>query len=300
MSLSTFDYFKRVCPRGATIPDAAALKALQSTLALMLDDIVAVCGDAGIEYALGGGSALGAVRHRGFIPWDDDLDVNIRHCDWARFRESFCRRFGEKYAIYEPGSPVDYRFAFPRIRLRGTSAITRDDAVDRPDCCGVTVDFFWLENTFDNSVLRALQGLLSLAVGLAYSCRKAFDERQARSEWGIGTGTLRLKSAVGFCLAVASVGWWTRLWTRVNGICSCRDSRYVTFPVGRRHFFGELATREELGFSGRGEFEGRMVPLHSGVDRYLRRLYGSRYMEIPPQEKRERHAYFPPFVPELT
>ena len=127
MGLSTFDSFKRMRAEGAHELTPDEIRALQRTLAGILDDIVAVCEGERIGYALGGGSALGALRHGGFIPWDDDLDVNMMRGDWARFRDAFVARFGAKYCIHEPGCPRDYALAFPRIRLRETSVVTRED-----------------------------------------------------------------------------------------------------------------------------------------------------------------------------
>ena len=70
-----------------------------SVLVLFFDDVLSVCAATGCDYALGGGSVLGAVRHRGFIPWDDDLDLNMPRADWPRFRRAFVEKYGDKYAI---------------------------------------------------------------------------------------------------------------------------------------------------------------------------------------------------------
>ena len=292
MGLSTFDVFKRLAAVDAIPLEGERLRDLQQCLLTILDDIIAVCTTENVRWTLGGGSVLGAIRHRGFIPWDDDLDVNMPRSEWARFRKAFLVRLGEKYAIYEPGSPADYPLAFPRIRLRGSRVVTREDLL-LPDIeSGAFIDVFLLENTFDNALLRGLHGFGSLLLGFCYSCRKQFAERKLLRRWGLNGTVFRVKRMLGFPLAVLSLGWWTRLWDRWNGLCGNDASHMATFPVGRRHFFGELAPRTELGECAEAEFEGRKVNIPKGAAAYMTRLYGSDYMTPPPPEMRERHVVF--------
>lgn len=296
MDLSTFDAFKRMTADGAVAVEGEDLKRLQVCLLTILDDLAAVCREEGIVWTLGGGSVLGAVRHQGFIPWDDDLDVNMPRGEWSRFRAALLARFGEKYAIYEPGDPKDYSLAFPRIRLRGTRVVTREDVLAKDVEPGAFVDVFILENTFDSGLLRAFHGLGSLLLGFCYSCRKQFRERRLLRRWGLNDAAFRLKRLIGLPLAVLPLGVWTRLWDGWNRLCRNDASHLVTFPVGRKHFFGELAPRAELGESAVAEFEGRKVNIPKDASAYLTRLYGPCYMTPPPESVRERHVVFEPLV----
>ena len=296
MGVSTFDAFKRLSVAGAISVEGETLRSLQICLLTILDDLADVCQKEGVTWSLGGGSVLGAVRHQGFIPWDDDLDVNMPRGEWLRFRAAFLARFGEKYAIYEPGKPGDYPLAFPRIRLRGTRVVTREDLLAPNVEPGAFVDVFMLENTYDNPLLRRLHGLGSLLLGFCYSCRKLFHERRLLCRWGLNGVAIRLKRLIGFPLAVLPLGVWTRIWDRWNRLCGNDRSRLVTFPVGRRHFFGELAPRSELAEMRSGEFSGRAVNLPKGAERYMTRLYGPGYMTPPPEADRERHVVFEPLA----
>ena len=295
MSLSTFDAFKSMTAAGAREISPEELRALQKALLGILDDIASVCVAEKIEYVLGGGSALGAIRHQGFIPWDDDLDVNMPRGEWTRFRDAFEARFGEKYVVYEPWRPASYPLAFPRIRLRGTSVVTREDLLFPELEHGAFVDVFLLENTFDNGLMRRIHGVGSMALGFLYSCRKHFLERRLLRAWGMNSLAFRLKRAVGFFLAWMPLGAWTRLWDRWNRMCGNTASRFVTFPVGRKHFFGELAPRDEMTGNREMTFEGRKVKCPNGLENYMVRLYGPDYMTPPPEDARERHVVFEPF-----
>lgn len=295
MGLSTFDACKHLNVKGAIPLEGDRLVALQRRLALMLDDMLSVAHETGSRLILGGGTALGAARHKGFVPWDDDIDVNIPRADWPRFREACRTMFGDKYEVYEPGFPASYGLCFPRIRLRGTSLVTREDLVNPPPCAGVFVDVFLSDNVPNNAILRQMHGYGSLALGFLYSCRKAYAERKFHRMWGLEGGAFRLKRFFGFLTAILSLGRWTRLWNWWNGLCGNESSRSVTYPVGRRHYFGELAPREELMPGAPRDFEGRPCPCAFGLDSYMRRLYGPDYMTPPPEEQRERHVVFPPF-----
>ena len=94
MGLSTFDAFKHLKAEGAIPLEGDRLVALHGRLVSILDDILVVAQETGASLVLGGGTALGAVRHKGFIPWDDDLDVNMPRADWTRFRAAFIQFVG--------------------------------------------------------------------------------------------------------------------------------------------------------------------------------------------------------------
>ncbi len=295
MGLSTFDIFKTMRVNGARELSEAERRSLQRTLLRILADIVEVAEDVDCDWFLCGGSALGALRHSGFLPWDDDLDIGLPRGKWTRFSEAFMERFGERYVIYEPERPKNYPLAFPRIRLRGTSVVTREDLLFPELEHGAFVDVFLLENTFDNGLVRRIHGVGSMALGFLYSCRKHFLERRLLRAWGMNSLAFRLKRAFGFFLAWMPLGAWTRLWDRWNRMCGNAASRFVTFPVGRRHFFGELAPREEMRGTREMSFEGRTVRCPFGLENYMTRLYGPDYMTPPQADARERHVVFEPF-----
>ena len=295
MGLSTFDIFKTMRVNGARELSEAERRSLQRTLLRILADVVEVAEDVDCDWFLCGGSALGALRHSGFLPWDDDLDIGLPRGEWRRFSEAFMERFGEKYVVYEPGRPKNYPLAFPRIRLKGTIVVTREDLLFPDLEHGAFVDVFLFENTFNSGFLRRLHGLGSLALGFLYSCRKHFLERKLLRAWRLNSVAFRLKRLIGFFLAWLPLGAWARIWNRWNRMCGNATSRFVTCPAGRRHFFGELAPRVEMAGTREMTFEGRKVKCPAGLENYMTRLYGPGYMTPPPEDRREKHVVFEPF-----
>ena len=93
MSLETTDLFRQDLSRAKGLHQMTdeEVKKVQQVVYSITKDIAAICEENGIPYMLGGGSALGAVRHGGFIPWDDDLDVNVYRKDIDRISLLFRR-----------------------------------------------------------------------------------------------------------------------------------------------------------------------------------------------------------------
>ena len=130
------------------------LKALQKALFGMVKDIAETCEKHHILWCLSGGSALGAVRHKGFIPWDDDMDIFMMREHFEKFKKVFPKEMSDKYYLRCPGDQ-GYLYHFPRIYKKGTRARSIQSN-DVP--YGISIDFFLMENTYDNGMKRKFHG----------------------------------------------------------------------------------------------------------------------------------------------
>ena len=134
------------------------LQHLQKVILSIVKDIDVICRNNGIEYFLFGGSAIGAVRHKGFIPWDDDLDIIMDHNNYDKFI-IICRKQLDQNKYYLQEGMVDWPMLFSKIRLKGTYYEEPGSYGEDKNKKGIFVDIFKLDNAPDSMLLRKWQYL---------------------------------------------------------------------------------------------------------------------------------------------
>lgn len=272
---------------GTAVLSIEQLQQLHQVLLEILDDVIQICKDHDLRFILIGGSAIGALRSGGIIPWDDDIDIAMPRKDFETLCAVVRQTYPEKYVMLHPQDQDNFGRVIPKIRLRDTCYRTILEQ-DLPDC-GVFIDIYTIENIPNNALPRYFQGFMSMALGFCLACRRLYKGRKFFRRYMTGVG-FAVKCAFGFCLSFASYETWARWLDYWHSHCKDEQSEYVSIPADCRHYFGELNRRELLCDVVPVMFEGRTCFVPRDADGYLRPIYGD-YMQVPPPEKQERNCY---------
>lgn len=276
---------------GLIVLDDRQLNALHGILLPMLVDITDYCEKNKLVCFLSGGTALGAMRHHGFIPWDEDADLFMTRDSFEKFAPGFRKQYADKYWVHTPADKPESGLMIGRVRKKGTIVKTKEDLVDDTEA-GAYVDIFIAENTFDNKLLRTIQGCLCMFTKVCLTCRRFYRDRKIlRKVLGNNAKTQKMSNTrliIGFLTSFMSVGTWDRINEKICKMCKNSKSKFVSIPAGRWHFFGEMYPRDRFCSLTKMKFEGVDLPMSTWADEYLRIMYGD-YMKIPEESKREKH-----------
>ena len=254
------------------------LRACQLKQLAILEEIDKICKRHKIEYWLDGGTLLGAVRHGGFIPWDDDIDIGMSLEDEKRFEEIAPKELPDWLYLQTPKSDPGSKEPITKIRDCNSLYIEQGDDFCQPYVKGIFVDIFPFVDYPD--IPRSWIKTLTKGISKSYSIlnhRHTYSLRSFSEFFYFGGK---------YCLCSA-------LW-KVVGLFG-KKTRYsdVPFLNGRGISFDKKAVKP----LGTIKFEGKEFPAPCNPDSYLTDLYGD-YMKIPPVEKREFHSIF--ILPELS
>ena len=254
----------------------------------MIADLDRVCKKHNIPYFAVFGTALGAERHQGFIPWDDDTDVGMLRRDYDRFLKLAGKELGDKYRIMTP--EVDKRYAcnVTKLQKKGTVFISQFSRDLKCEQC-IFVDIFPFDYVAPNKWLRRRQWLRTLFLDrLLYLCGTAHPVIPYTG-W-----KLLLAQAVcsfahyGLKLLHVSPVFIYRLYVRECIRYNHMHTKYVSF-------FGDAESLQYI-FPEKHMFPVQERPFENGSicvlrnnKEHLRNAYGD-YMKIPPKDKRINHS----------
>ena len=264
------------------------VETLHSVLLGMYKDIREACEKHGIRPVAAGGTALGAIRHHGFIPWDDDMDLFMFREDFEVFKIIFRQELGGGYFLLAPGTTQGANCFLPRIVKKNTTLLGMIDET-APYPHGIYIDINIIEfapekklpfqwKAFWSDVLR----FVSYSVYWNQYKSSSFREYMLNSK---GARYYRARMALGKLCGFRSAEKWFSTFDRyVQG----GDSNVVTVPSGTKKYSGELLPLAVVEPLKKVPFEDTDIYVFGNYDWYLSNLYGD-YMTIPKVENREHH-----------
>jgi lipopolysaccharide cholinephosphotransferase len=264
---------------------------LQLILLHMLKDVVNICNRNKFCYMLVYGSALGSVRHKGFIPWDDDLDIGILRKDYVPFLKEFKKEFGDKYNVGYPDGVSDSANVFAKIYLKKTKN-TEITNLSAPFYNGIYLDIFPIENMPDNILKHVFCGLFYDMILRIIHCVSFYEYSNAEVKQCMSCNKhsrifYKIRVVLGFLFSFFSYKKWCYLYDK--WISSLPDSNYLGLPITVNKLFLKSRLPKSVFLPTTvGIFEGERVHLPGNCHEYLRNTYGD-YMKIPDVSERERH-----------
>lgn len=261
--------------------DNEVLRKVQLELLGILKDIDLVCRNNGITYFLDSGTLLGAIRHKGFIPWDDDLDIGMLREDYEKFNKIAQKELGDAYFWQTWKTDSEYAMPIGKVRKKNTLYLEMKSHVLKEN--GFFVDIlpydFAPENPDERIELKKNQKSIHRKLLMKSGYRPWIVEGKKDYKRRAGYIPYQLLS-----LFVSR----DKLINQYNAMTYSVDSRETVYEqTGRRYYPIEWMRETTL-----VEFEGDMFPVLSHYHEWLTTAYGD-YMTPPPEEQREnRHQIY--------
>ncbi len=269
-----------------------AIKAVWLVQLDLLEKFREVCERNGLNFFMAGGSLLGAIRHHGFIPWDDDIDLFMPRKDFEKLKEIASHEFKEPYFLQtEESDPNIYLGGFARLRNSNTTHIETWYLDSPVGNLGIWIDICILDFLYESPRLRRRQ-----IRKIRYYQRMLFIKTYKEPGRFLEISPLYLK----FLRSIAFFYSKSKIRCMLHkSLTSCQHSKYVTsFSYHTFRYLPFPFESEDFTSSIPMKFEWLTVPVPKGYDSILKLQYDD-YNALPSPEKRNPHhtGIIDPYIP---
>lgn len=256
------------------------LRKLQLVELKALDEVKRICELHNLKYFLIAGTLIGAIRHKGFIPWDDDIDIGMMRSDYDKFIE-YCKtdldteHFFLQTSSTEKGN-ADFELA--RIRINGTKFV-EEHRKDLPLHNGIFVEVFPYDDLPDNDLHSFFYGNYFIMLKKAAGVRLGYH---------YGKNSKIKKLILAIITFFSKITPLDKLVQKLNNYhlkYQNPNSKWVFLIAGGTSFKKERHLRKTVTELTTTEFDGKPYPIPKDYDTFLREQYGD-YMTPPPDDKR--------------
>ena len=250
----------------------------------VMDYIHNLCQKENINYSLAYGTLLGAVRHKGYIPWDDDVDISLKRDEYDKLYQAVLR---DNDPIYKVASwENDARYPYPFYRVYDARTVYENNYIENDIDLGICVDVFPFDYYADvNKEMVKLDTYRRLSVYTLY---------------GIHSKNAGLKNIVRYLLVLVFRLTRVKTWNKKMNILSMQanDSDSIDYLMENKR----TSTKFEKTLLDKvmdSPFEDRIYKIPEDSYQILSAIYGDDFMEIPPVEKRVKHDDFVAYIKEV-
>lgn len=252
----------------------------------MMLEIDKICKENNLIYYLMGGTLIGAVRHKGFIPWDDDIDLGMPRPDYEKFLKIAPQAFSQEYGILTPYNSKKYKFTFTKVINKKMRLLYKNSRNENK--WNIWIDIFPLDSMPENRVHFLLRKYY-LLYRRGMVMLSAFDdvvsqEKKKRPLYE------RLLMFAGKHIDFSRILNTNKEIIKFDKALKKYDFKKGPYMVNAMglYKFKTVFERAVYGKPTFLEFEGHMLRVPEQYDYFLKRLYGD-YMKLPPENKRDHH-----------
>ena len=257
------------------------LKHLQDVYLMMLKDFIKVCDENQIEYYLDGGSALGAVRHQGFIPWDDDIDIILFRDEYNRLIEILEKLPQDKYELLSSENKKCYCRLHSQWNLKGTKTEAYYD-MNTDFTLGICLDIFVLDNIPNDGLRKKIFSIKQTLIR-----KLIWSYEITNSEAYISKNKERMGKILKIIFKIFRINF-----TKIKKINNNFIEKYSENVCNLSTTYELVSIPKNIFHPPKKvKFEDVEVNIPNDYDKYLKIIYGDNYMEIPPKEDRYNHIY---------
>lgn len=260
------------------------IQKIHSALIVIMKEIDRICKDNHICYTLTGGSMIGAVRHKGFIPWDDDMDVAFIRTEYDRFLTCCEKNLGGEFVLLTPDNDAEYPYNFAKIILKGTRIVQLGyENVSWNK--GIYIDIFPLDNIPNNKIERCIHKF----------CNYLYIKLIERKTSSYIEGKKTIKKVIVFKVLDILARLTSLTYLKKKLIKNCikynnKDTDCICNLGGMYGYDRETTNKDYFRRTMSVPFESEQFDIITEYDAYLTKVYGD-YMKIPPKEERHIHHF---------
>ena len=250
----------------------------------VMDYIHNLCQKENINYSLAYGTLLGAVRHKGYIPWDDDVDISLKRDEYDKLYQAVLR---DNDPIYKVASwENDARYPYPFYRVYDARTVYENNYIENDIDLGICVDVFPFDYYADvNKEMVKLDTYRRLSVYTLY---------------GIHSKNAGLKNIIRYLLVLVFRLTRVKTWNKKMNLLSMQanDNDFIDYLMENKR----TSTKFEKTLLDKvmdSPFEDRTYKIPEASHQILSAIYGDDFMEIPPVEKRVKHDDFVAYIKEV-
>lgn len=253
---------------------------------MILKEFIRICEENHITYFLDGGTALGAIRHEGFIPWDDDIDVIMLREDYEKLQEVMKDYKSDRFEFLSKNTKEYYCRNFSELNLKGTYTERFYNSENTDFELGISIDIFVLDNIPDSKLARKLFNLrYKLFRLLLISYEISFNDMYvSETKQKIGR-TIRSI----YRLLNIDNDFVKRQGDKLIESTMKKETRDVA-NLSTPYSTLNIVPRDIFKPAKKVKFEDLTVNVPKDYDTYLTGIYGD-YMTLPPVEDRVNHSF---------